>query len=106
MVGAFGCMVNDDLGEIRNLRATQGVYTDRVQVEWDIVSGATYYILEKKEESASSYGVATQGTMNIFEDFYATTGIKYYYRLTAKNGKDKVGPSDPVMGCAGTGCQN
>lgn len=105
-VGMYSCVVNDDLGEIRNLRASQGVYNDRVLVEWDIVTGATYYILEKKEDGASNYGKATQGTMNLFEDYGISAGTKYFYRLIAKNGNDTVGPSEPVMGCAGTGCQN
>lgn len=104
--GIPACTVNEDLGSINNLRASKGEYNDYIKVEWDIVSGATYYILEKKKESDSAYGVATQGTMNIFEDYEAENMVKYLFRLTAKNGEDSVGPSEPVMGCRGAGCGN
>nr|MDA3884704.1 hypothetical protein [Candidatus Delongbacteria bacterium] len=55
-------------------------------LNWDTVSGASYYRIYRSETPYSGFTEIDTSAMNSYEDMYAT-GNKYFYRVTADNGK-------------------
>jgi hypothetical protein len=68
--------------------ATDGSYTDKVQVSWTASSGATSYQVYRNTSNASSGAtlIATP-TASPYNDTDATTGIIYYYFVKACGGE-------------------
>jgi hypothetical protein len=72
--------------------ASDGAYTDRVQVSWNAVSGATsYQVYRCTSSSISSCGGPFSDNASPYDDTGVTLGTTYYYRLKA---------------CNSTGCSN
>jgi fibronectin type 3 domain-containing protein len=67
--------------------ASDGTYTDKVQVSWNVSSGATYYQVYRN--NFDSTGDANQLTASQpaspYDDAGATEGIPYYYWVKACN---------------------
>jgi hypothetical protein len=67
--------------------ATDGTYTNRVRITWNVPSGATKY--EVWRNTSSSTGTATRIAYSLtstsYNDYSATPGTTYYYRVKASN---------------------
>ena len=67
--------------------ATDGTYTDRVQISWNSVSGATQYQVYRNTSSSSGGAAAIsswQGGTS-YNDYTATAEVTYYYWVKARN---------------------
>ena len=83
----------EESGVPQNLWASQAMYSDRVILYWDTVSGAEHYNIYR---SNSAYGEYTD--MN-FEPVYSgiyildTSGVHYFYKITSE---DSLGNESPL----------
>jgi hypothetical protein len=70
------------------LSATKGTYTDRVEVTWNWVPGATSYDLFKNTSDTAPASPVTSvpGQYNGVRDYIATPGVNYWYWVRAVNG--------------------
>jgi len=69
-----------------NVHASDGIYTDKVQVTWTASAMATSYTVYRGKYPYTYYAASlgkTPGT--VFDDTTATPGMKYYYRVKASN---------------------
>lgn len=95
------CSIEDEgtLGNSFNLSASQGTHTDHVELQWDAISGATMYVLSKKEETSADFGDIYQGNETKYLDYNVEAGIQYQYRVKAWGSNDKKSDySDAVIG--------
>jgi fibronectin type 3 domain-containing protein len=67
-----------------NVSATDGTFTDKVQVTWNAVSGITYYEIYRNTspDSGSATNISIP-TTNSFDDTTAFPGTQYYYWVKA-----------------------
>jgi fibronectin type 3 domain-containing protein len=71
--------------------ATDGTYTDKVQVSWSGVTGATSYeVWRNTANNSSTAGKAGSSTASPYNDTTAGVGTTYYYWVKAVN---TAGPS-------------
>jgi fibronectin type 3 domain-containing protein len=86
----------------KNLRATDGNYTNFVQVEWDALSGIDYYRVYRAEmETEPRRSVSGWITGTIFNDSSAVPARNYYYWVKAgsdANGTHRSGYSNSDEG--------
>ncbi len=68
-----------------NLQASDGTYSDRVQLDWDASSGATSYRVYRADSEISAKSLLGNPTTNSFADTTATPGQTYYYWVRACN---------------------
>jgi hypothetical protein len=70
-----------------NVQASDGVYTDKVRVTWNAVSGATGYEVWRHTSSSSSSAIriAYSVTGTSYDDTGAVSGQTYYYWIRACN---------------------
>ena len=69
-----------------NVQASDGTYTDKVQVTWTASAMATSYTVSRSSYPYPFFAVSlgtTSGT--VFNDATATPGVKYYYWVKASN---------------------
>ena len=60
--------------------ATDGTYTDQVQVSWNYVTGATIYeVWRNTSNNTGSAAVIASPTTSPFSDTTASIGVQYYY---------------------------
>jgi hypothetical protein len=72
----------------KNVRATDGVHTGKVRIEWDPVPGALYYIVYRNTDTSfMSVGepIAVEVEATLFDDLDATPEKKFYYWVKAEN---------------------
>lgn len=82
------------------LSATKGTYTDRVEVTWNSVPGATSYDLFKNTTNTAPVSPVTSipGQSLGIRDFVATPGVTYWYWVRAVNGTGAGPLSDSDYG--------
>ena len=68
-----------------NLQASDGTYTDRVQLDWDASSGATSYRVYRAASARGVKSLLGRPTLPSFADTTATPGQTYYYWVKACN---------------------
>jgi len=79
------------------LQATDGSYSDKVRVTWNVSLGAQWYSVyratqaQHTSQQTSYLGRVDSGT--VYDDLTAESGVTYYYSVNACNG----------YGCGGTG---
>jgi len=66
-----------------NLQASDGVYTDKVQLTWNNSSGATSYKVYRSSSSSGSKTQLIRVTGTTFDDTTATPGVTFYYWVKA-----------------------
>src|SRR4030042_802193 len=69
-----------------NVHASDGIYTDKVQVTWTASAMATSYTVYRGKHPYTYYAASlgtTPGT--VFDDTTATPGVGYYYWVKASN---------------------
>lgn len=80
------------------LTASDGTYTDRVQLNWNAVSGATsYQIFRSTSSTGIKFHVATHGT-NSYMDTSVATETTYWYWVKACNSNGCSDYSAPDTG--------
>jgi fibronectin type 3 domain-containing protein len=99
---SWGC--SQDLKAPGNITASCDTNDDGIKVQWDGVSGATYYHLEKREKGFADYGEAFGGQDTRFTDTGIDEGTTYEYRVKAKESTNSSDYAGPVEGCDGSGC--
>jgi fibronectin type 3 domain-containing protein len=65
----------------------------QVYLSFDISAGATTYGILRSTDNVTFASVATPAT-NYYTDTSVTTGVNYFYRVTAINGDGTSGPTD------------
>lgn len=67
--------------------ASDGQYSDRVALTWDLIPGAVSYDVYRNtiNNSASANVIASDVTVGAYEDTTVTAGQYYYYWVKAKN---------------------
>jgi hypothetical protein len=71
-----------------SVQASDGVYTDKVRVTWNSVTGATYYKLYRGTNSMGWLDEWAVGNNLLRDDTTAIPGTQYYYWVKACNGID------------------
>jgi hypothetical protein len=67
------------------LRASDGLYSDRVVVSWNSVSGATWYNVYRATSPSGTYtNLVTTGSTS-WTDWNVTPGKTYYYKVSCNN---------------------
>jgi len=69
------------------LTATDGSFTDRIRVTWNLPSGATGYDVWRNtsDNSSGANRIASDVTGTSYDDFNVLTGTTYWYWTTAEN---------------------
>ena len=67
----------------RNVSATQGTYTDKVEVSWSGVAGADSYTLFRAAGAGGSYAELTTTSSATYSDKSTSAGVAYYYKVRA-----------------------
>jgi outer membrane protein assembly factor BamB len=65
--------------------ATDGTYTDRVRVTWNVSSGATSYEVYRATSSGGTKSQIGTPSGTSYDDYSASVGTTYYYWVKAKN---------------------
>ena len=83
-----------------NISASQGKFTDKIQIIWDEVSTAVGYSLFRADTNDFSSATELQAgiTTNIYNDFTVTIAQDYYYWVSASNA---VGSGDVSVSALG-----
>jgi fibronectin type 3 domain-containing protein/V8-like Glu-specific endopeptidase len=68
-----------------NVQASDGNYTNKVQVTWSIASGATYYQVWRATSASSPKSLLGEPAETSFGDTSASVGSTYYYWAKACN---------------------
>ncbi len=96
--------------------ASQGMYSDRIQIAWQPVDNAVSYSLERAVQTPDDPGYSTNTPPDTFDiinaSVYGTSytdtilenpgtnnteyRYKYWYRVYAENNREKYDPSDPA----------
>ncbi len=86
------------------LAASQGAFTNKVQLTWNPSSGATSYAVYRNtlNDSASAAALGTEPTSAAYNDTAVAAGTLYYYWVKAKN---SVGASAFSAGASGYASQ-
>ncbi|MCB1317588.1 MAG: hypothetical protein KDK27_16605, partial [Leptospiraceae bacterium] len=89
------------------LRATEGVYRNRIEISWDAVPGATkYYIFRYDYDDEEWYGPAESNTNSFTDDDSSVASGAYYaYTVAAGNSAGESEFADPVVGRANPNAQ-
>jgi len=69
-----------------NVQASDGNYTTKVQVTWDVVAGSTYYLVYRATTSDGIKTLLVTTGFTTYVDTSAVPGQKYYYWVTACTG--------------------
>lgn len=67
------------------LSATDGTYSNRVEVSWNTVSGANGYDLWRSYSTNASIQLATNWSSTVYPDYDVTLNTVYYYKAKARN---------------------
>jgi fibronectin type 3 domain-containing protein len=81
-----------------NIKATNGLYVNKIRVSWDSVAGANGYIYYKGTSNVASLAVPVDTVTSLFDFDSVATSSLYYYWVAAR---DRLGPgkrSDYVWG--------
>ncbi|HON15946.1 MAG TPA: hypothetical protein PLA51_05655 [Spirochaetota bacterium] len=86
------------------IKATEGLFKDRVEISWEDSSDATGFVLYKSIDDRSNFRVvATAIESNSFVDEKVTPNRIYYYKVAAANGDLWSEPTVDVRGFAHEG---
>jgi fibronectin type 3 domain-containing protein len=72
-----------ELPEPENVAASDGTFTDKVQISWDAVSGATSYRVYQATTESGAKTLIGSPTLSPFNDTIATPGMLYFYWVKA-----------------------
>ena len=103
--GFASVMLPVDLDPPTGVSASDGSYTDKVQITWNTVTGATHYQVYRALFSSGLGRSAISGwqTGTSYDDFTVTPWITYYYQVkaaTSSSGDNDSGLSSSDAGYA------
>ena len=89
-----------------NVSASDGTYTDKVDISWNTVVGASHFRLYRNtiNDPASSVAISTWQTALTYPDITAVTGTIYYYWVKAS--QDASGTVATGLGGGDNGFRN
>ena len=70
---------------LKNITVTQGLYSDRIVVEWGKIENASYTVL-RSQNKTGEFVVVSQTSDSKFEDSTAESGVKYWYKVLPSPG--------------------
>ncbi|MBL0026898.1 MAG: hypothetical protein IPO98_18745 [Saprospiraceae bacterium] len=78
-----------------NVQATDGTYSDKVQITWSGTSGNYFRLIRNTSNSTASGTVISnwQNSQLYFDDFSAVEGAAYYYFVQAASSSAGANPS-------------
>ncbi len=83
----------------QNLTASKAVYGDKIELSWDPVDDADYYIILRSRSPESGYITLDTTEANSYSDYVPTTG-SYFYRIRVYSNQFGHGIiSEYVFGC-------
>jgi cellulose 1,4-beta-cellobiosidase len=93
-------VASGDLAAPANPAASQGTFSDQVQVSWEAVNGAASYQVFRgvSNDESTATRIAAGLTATTYDDTSAVPGTLYYYWIRAKNPPDTGDFSTPVSG--------
>jgi hypothetical protein len=68
-----------------SITASQGSYSNRIDVTWSVGSGATGYDLWRSYSTNESVQLYTNVTTITYADYNVVTGVYYYYKVKSRN---------------------
>lgn len=80
--------IDPGLGAPGNLSATEGVYSDKIEVRWEPIPGASYKLF-RKTANASAYTQVYSGSEVFYTDTTAVSGQTYQYAVKALNAQSQ-----------------
>ena len=86
-----------------NVQASDGSYTDRVAVTWDIVAAASSYEVYRAQSLTGTKTLIGSPITNSFNDTTATPAVTYYYWVKAVNAQGSSDFSAPDTGYRAAG---
>ncbi len=75
-----------DLPYPTGVDATDGTYTDRINIVWNSVSGASEYSVYRSTHASYGYSWLTDTSNTYYNDYTASSGTIYYYKVRAYDG--------------------
>ncbi|MDD2716575.1 MAG: SUMF1/EgtB/PvdO family nonheme iron enzyme [Candidatus Wallbacteria bacterium] len=73
-----------DIYAPNNVSASDGIYSDRVRVTWNAVSGTYGYQVFRSGSAVGTYSaISSNWPSTTFDDFAVLGGIQYYYKIKA-----------------------
>lgn len=98
-----GSSSDNSLSRPRDLRASKGVYTNKVHLSWDKVSGASKYMIYRSYKKNSGYKKVATVVLNQYDDKNVEQDKVYFYKLKADSpSRSSSSYSDVVRGfCVG-----
>ncbi len=69
----------------KGLSATDGVYSNRVEVRWNAAAGANSYDLWRSHDTNAALLVSAGMTATIYQDYNVTPDVTYYYKVKSRN---------------------
>lgn len=82
-----------------NVAATDGTYTDRVEISWDAADGASHYRVYRSTDDDTGFAdISGLVTGTSYSDDTGTPGTDYYYRVKAVTGDVESALSSYSMG--------
>jgi fibronectin type 3 domain-containing protein len=95
MVFLAGCAIENKPPDApQNLTATAGA--SMVTLDWDAVTDATSYNVYRGVSSSSKVLLVSALTATAYADTKVTSGITYFYQVTAENSDGESGGSAEV----------
>jgi hypothetical protein len=71
---------NSPVSSIKNMTVTQGLYSDRIIVEWDKTESVSYSVLRSQFKTGEFIVIAETSDLK-FEDTEIERGVKYWYKV-------------------------
>ena len=81
--------VDPGLNAPGNLSATEGVFSDKIEIRWESIPGASYKLF-RKTPSASAYTQIYSGSEVFYTDTTAASGLTYQYAVKALNAQSQT----------------
>ncbi|MDF7800674.1 BACON domain-containing protein [Pontiellaceae bacterium B1224] len=95
-------VIQQPLGVPVNVRATDGDYTDRTEITWDPLAGATtYYIYRNHTNTISGASYRGNVSSNIYSDLSGEENRTYFYFVRSRGDGGYGGYSAPDTGHRG-----
>jgi hypothetical protein len=80
------------------MSASNGAFSDRVEISWSAASGATAYRVSRSLTQQGPFAGLGDYSAGPASDMTAQPGVTYFYRVTALNGSLTSAPSDADTG--------
>ena len=87
-------LLDQTIAATADINATQGSFTDRIEISWQAVSGALAYQLQRKAGNGSSYYDLANAQSTNYNDTAIQPGMSYNYRIITIGEKNRSAAED------------